>query len=352
MHASFFLLPTAHCPLPTLFLLATGYWLLATLPLILLAVYASLPWLVPVLVRVLLATRYRFKVRGLEHLPRTGPVLLAVNHVGWLDGFLLVAVCPRRGRALVNADYVNLPIIRSITLRAGMIPVPASGPHAHRAAIRAVCEALDRGEAVGIFPEAQLSRNGLLGAFYRGIEVIMKGRDSTPVVPVYLDNVWGSIYSFSGGSFLRKPTEHLGRRRCVGVAFGPPVAPPISVFAVRQAVLEAGVRAFELREGPARQLETLDPGLPRLEHPTLGLLAASTLDFERDGIRQIGQKPGTRGHPVPGVAVRAVDETGGAVLAEIEGRLQALVAGHPDWVETGVRGSVDRDGFVRVSSDR
>jgi hypothetical protein len=230
-----------------------------------------------------------------------------------------------------------------------LIPVPTSGPHGHRAVIRAVCEALDRGEAVGIFPEAQLSRNGMMGVFFRGIEIIMKGRESTPVVPVYLDNMWGSIYSFSGGGFLRKRVQHLGRRRCVCVAFGPPVPAPITVFSVRQAVLEAGVCAYRLREGPAPVLETLDPNLPRLEHPTLGLLAASTADFDRGGIRHVGQKPGTRGHPVPGVALRAVDENGNPSGPDEEGRLQALLASQPDWVDTGYRGSLDREGFVRIT---
>jgi 1-acyl-sn-glycerol-3-phosphate acyltransferase len=326
-------------------------WLigLAVALVVLIGLYAALPWLVRPMFRLLLAPRYRFKVTGLEHVPRTGPVLLALNHVGWLDGFFLVAACPRRGRALVNASYVNLPILRQIARRAGLIPVPAAGPHAHRAAIRAVCEALDRGEAVGIFPEAQLSRNGLLGPFYRGIEVIMKGRESVPVLPMYLDNVWGSIYSYSGGRFRRKGPEHLGRRRCVGVAIGPPVPAPITVFAVRQAVLEASVRAFALREGPGRPLETLDPSLPRLEHPTLGLLAASTADFDRDGIRHIGQKPDTLGHPVPGVALRAIDEAGNMLPPDAEGRLQALLPDQAGWVETDLRGSLDRDGFVRVS---
>jgi 1-acyl-sn-glycerol-3-phosphate acyltransferase len=316
---------------------------------VLLGLYAALPWLVRVVIRVLLAPRYRFKVTGLQHLPRTGPVLLAVNHVSWLDGFLLVVVCPRGGKCLINAAYVNLPVLRTIARRAGLIPVPALGPHAHRSAIRAVSDALDRGEAVGIFPEAQLSRNGLMGVFYRGIEVIMKGRETVPVLPVYFDNVWGSIFSFSGGRFLRKWPERLWRRRCVGVAIGSPIAKPITAFAVRQALLEAGVRAFELREGPAHPLDTIDPDLPRLEHPTLGLLAASTADFERNGIWQTGQKPGTLGHPVPGVALRATDDAGHPLPADAEGRLQALVAGRPDWVETGYRGSLDRGGFVRVS---
>src|SRR5205807_1231937 len=137
-----------------------------------------------------------------------------------------------------------------------MIPVPAVGPRGQRAAIAAVREALDRGEAVGIFPEAQISRNGLTGSLYRGIEVMLDGREDVPVIPVYFDNLWGSLYSFSGRRFVWKRPR--GLRRTIGVVFGPPVAPPITVFRLRQAMLEAGVRAFELRDRLGPPLETLD----------------------------------------------------------------------------------------------
>jgi 1-acyl-sn-glycerol-3-phosphate acyltransferase len=312
--------------------------------------YATLPWTIQPLLRVLLAPFYRFKVIGLEHLPRTGPVLLAANHVTWLDGFFLAAVCPRRGQALVNSDFINLPILRPLAIRAGMIPVTFVGRNARnaRAAIRAAQAVLDRGEVLGIFPEAQITRNGLTGRFYRGLELILRGHEQVPVLPVFLDNLWGSPFSYSGGRFFRKRLESL--RRTVGVAFGPPVPPPVTAFAVRQALLAAGVRAFELRAGNPRPLETLDPRLPRWEHPTLGLLTASTANFDCGGIHQVGYKPGTVGHPVPGVAIRAVDESGQPLPAETEGRLQALVAGQPAWIDTGARGRVDADGFVTLAA--
>ncbi|HEV3166986.1 MAG TPA: 1-acyl-sn-glycerol-3-phosphate acyltransferase [Isosphaeraceae bacterium] len=309
--------------------------------------FVALPWVIQPILRVLLWPRYRLKLRGLEHLPRQGPALLAVNHVSWIDGFLLAAACPRRGRVLVNADYLSLPVVRSLARRSGMIPVPAFGPRAQRAAIAAVRAALDSGQVAALFPEAQITRNGLLGPFYRGLEVILADRDQIPVIPVYFDNLWGSLFSFSGGRFLWKRPQ--GLRRTVGIAFGPPVTPPITVFAVRQAVLAAGVQAFELRDRASSPLETLDPSLPRLEHPTLGLLAASTADFHSNNVHQVGHKPDTVGHPVPGVALRVVNAAGDLVSPDTEGPLEALLAGQPAWVETGLRARIDRDGFVQLA---
>ena len=63
---------------------------------------------------------------------------------------------------------------------------------------------LDEGGALGIFPEAQMTRNGLTGPFYRGLEVILAGREQVVVIPAFLDNLWGSHFSFSGGRFFGK----------------------------------------------------------------------------------------------------------------------------------------------------
>jgi hypothetical protein len=97
-------------------------------------------------------------------------------------------------------------------------------------------------------------------------------------------------------------------------------------------------------------LETIDPALPRLEVPGLDLLAASTADWDRGGIRQTGHKPGNVGQAVPGVALRVVDDAGNALPEDTDGHLQALLAGRPDWVPTGLRARLDRDGFVRLAA--
>ena len=308
-----------------------------------------LPWIIQPLLWVLLSPRYRMRVRGHENVPREGPALLVANHVTWIDGFLVAANCPRRGKALVNADYFRPAFVGYLARRAGMIPVPFRGPKGQRAAIEAARAALDRGEVVGIFPEAQISRNGLTGPFYRGLEAILSHREHVPLVPVYLDNLWCSNFSFSGGHFFRKWPKQ-GLRRTVNIVYGPPVPAPATAFAARQAVLEAGVRAVAMRREPPPPLETIDPALPRLDHPTLGPLTGSTADFDRDGVRQTGHKPGTVGHPLLGVAMRVVDDDGRALPPDTEGRLEALLAGRPGWTDTGLRGQLDRDGFVRIAS--
>src|SRR5262245_45145117 len=124
-----------------------AWWLIGVAAMVA-AFVAALPWITRPLFRLLLWPRYGFRVAGLENVPRAGPGMLAVNHVTWIDGFFVVATCPRSGKALVNAAFIDRPILRWIALRAGVIPVPTHGPHGQRAAITATRAALDRGELV------------------------------------------------------------------------------------------------------------------------------------------------------------------------------------------------------------
>jgi 1-acyl-sn-glycerol-3-phosphate acyltransferase len=308
---------------------------------------ALLPWLIQPLVRILLAPRYGFRVTGRENIPKTGPGVLASNHVTWIDGLFLAATCPRNGHVLANAGFFRHPIFNLLARRAGIIPIPFSGPKAQRAAIVAVREALDRGELVAIMPEGQLTRNGLVGPFYRGLEVILKDRGDVPVIPVGFDNLWGSLFSFSGGKTLRK--RPIGLRRTIQVAFDPPLTGPPSLFQIRLAILEAVVEAVELRKATPPRPETLDLSLPHLDHPELGLLTASAPDYDRDGITQPGRREGTVGLPVPGVALKVVDEGGRPLAEDAPGRIMARVAGRPGWSDTGLTGRLDRDGFLSLA---
>ena len=295
---------------------------------------------------MVLSVRYRLIILGKQHVPRTGPVLIAANHVSWLDGFFLAAACPRRGKALVSADYVDWPLLGSGHAGLAWSPCRFSGPKAHRAMFETCRRILDEGGVLGIFPEAQLSRNGLPGPFHRGLEVIIAGRDQVAVVPAFLDNVWGSIFSFSGGRFFRKRPQ--GLRRTVIIAFGPPVPPPVSIFAVRQAVLEAGVTAYEPQAAtaPAGDDRSVlaSPGPSRAR-------ARLRLDRRLRSRRSPPDWPeaGDRG---PSLARRRACGWSTATAASGPPAFQVdSTPGSGDgccWTDTGWTGSIDRDGFVRI----
>ncbi len=308
----------------------------------------ALPWIVQPFLRFALKLRYDLVVLGRNNVPKTGPVLLVSNHITWFDGFFLAATIPRRGTALVNAGVFGLPLVGYLAKRCGLLSIPYTGPKAQRAAIETARGALNDGKLLGIFPEGQLTRNGFTGAFHRGLEVILHGRAQVSVIPVFVDNVWGSLLSYSGGRCLWKKPQ--GLRRKVIIKFGPPVVPPINVFKVRQAILVQGVEARGYLTKDIRPIETIDPSLPAWHHPSLGLLTASVPDNDQGGAKQVGQKPGTVGHSIPGVALRVIADDGQVVGPGVVGKLEALRPDRPDWVDTARRGEIDRDGFVTLES--
>jgi acyl-[acyl-carrier-protein]-phospholipid O-acyltransferase/long-chain-fatty-acid--[acyl-carrier-protein] ligase len=179
-------------------------------------------------------TVYRVRVVGLENVPKTGGALLVCNHLSYIDWLLLLAAQPRFIRFLVYAPYANVWGFRHLMRWAKVIPIDGSGgPRTIVRALRAASDALAAGELVCIFAEGTVSRTGFLLPFHRGFEQILK-RTPAPIVPVCLDQVWGSIFSYAGGKFFWKWPRHLPYP--VGVSFAAPMPPTSSAAEVRLAI--------------------------------------------------------------------------------------------------------------------
>ncbi|RIK76214.1 MAG: acyl-[ACP]--phospholipid O-acyltransferase [Planctomycetota bacterium] len=189
-------------------------------------------------------TFYKVRVYGRANLPEEGPALLAPNHVTWLDGLLLVAVSPRPVRLIITESLVNNRWTRGLARIMGVIPI-RSGPKAVRSAIDAAREALNNGELVCIFPEGRISHSGQLQTFKPGVLEITKGAEAG-VIPVYLDELWGSIFTLRGGRlFWKWPTLSP---RPVSIWFGPEIARPKTVYEIRNAVQALAAEAVTHRK--------------------------------------------------------------------------------------------------------
>src|SRR5712692_656724 len=191
-------------------------------------------------------TLYRLDVEGRENVPARGGALLTPNHVSMADAVLLIASIDRPIRFLMFKGSYEHPLVKPFAKIMGVIPIASDqGPREMIHSLRMASDALRSGEIVCIFPEGQMTRIGQMLPFRRGMERIIKGVD-VPIIPVNLDGVWGSIFSFAGGRFLWKFPRRIPYP--VRVTFGQPMPSTSTSQEVRRAVQGLGAEAFARRK--------------------------------------------------------------------------------------------------------
>ena len=201
---------------------------------------------------ILTNTLYRLRIVGQQHVPQSGGALLVPNHMSFVDGFLLMASVDRPIRFVVDAAYATHPLFKWLMTAMKVIPIASTGgPRIILRALRNAGQALDDGEIVCIFPEGQISRTGTMLPFRRGFERIVKGRQ-VPVIPVHLDRIWGSIFSFEKGRFFSKWPERIPYP--LTVSFGAPLPSDTSAHELRAAIRTLGEEAWHLRKSGRRTL--------------------------------------------------------------------------------------------------
>ena len=235
---------------PTIFL-ATG---IGTIPIL---VYVL--WLLPqasirMVIWMLSRIVYRVRVFGRENIPEQGGALIVANHVSYMDGFLLLSSSSRPIRFVAHADHVNRFGIARLTRVMGVIPIRSTdGPKAIVNSLREARAAVEDGELVCIFPEGQLTHSGHVEQFHRGMMRIVDGLDA-PIVPIYLDELWGSIFSHERGRVLWKMPRRWPYP--VSIHVGEPQECPEQVEEVREWVLELGRKAVESRTADYQKADT------------------------------------------------------------------------------------------------
>ncbi|PZR52890.1 1-acyl-sn-glycerol-3-phosphate acyltransferase [Xylanimonas oleitrophica] len=176
----------------------------------------------------------RPQVTGLHNVPRRGPVILASNHLSFIDSVIIPLVVPRQVTFIAKAEYftghgIKGRISRWFFTTMGHIPVDRGDPRAGQRSLEDALVVLKNGGAFGIYPEGTRSRDGKLHPGHTGVAWLALAGHA-PVVPVALRGT--------------DKVQPVGRRlpriyRGVQVHFGAPINP------TRQ--LTAGVRPAQAR---------------------------------------------------------------------------------------------------------
>jgi 1-acyl-sn-glycerol-3-phosphate acyltransferase len=169
---------------------------------------------------------YRFRIHGDEHIPTQGPALLVCNHVSFVDAVLLMAASPRPIRFLMDHRIFRVPVLGWLFRLAKAIPIAPQkeDPATYEQAFEQARAVLDDGELLCIFPEGGITRDGTLQPFKGGVMKILDGRPDIPVVPLALQNLWGSFFSrVEQGQAMVRPFRR-GFYSPVGLVAGAPLA--------------------------------------------------------------------------------------------------------------------------------
>ena len=182
-------------------------------------------WLLQLVVWVLVHVLYRIRTEGLENIPREGAVVVACNHVSFVDALLLGGLLPRAPRFVMYHKIYKLPVMNLLFRAARVIPIAPAKEDAEllARAYEEIEKALAEGELVGIFPEGGLTPDGSIQPFKPGIEKILAA-NPVPVVPMALTNLWGSMWSRQD-SRLRRARLPRRFRAAIGLVAGAPIAP-------------------------------------------------------------------------------------------------------------------------------
>lgn len=215
-------------------------------------------------------TFYRIRIEGRDNIPEKGGALFVCNHVSFVDALLLIASTDRHVRFMMYKGTYELPYVKPFARVLGLIPISSEQrPREMIKSLQAASDAIKEGHVVCIFAEGQITRIGQLLPFRRGFERIMKDLDA-PIIPVALDGVWGSIFSFQKRRFVWKWPRRFPYP--VTVSYGKPLPHTATPLEVRQAVQELMARAWGHRR---KFLNTLPRAFVRTArvHPFLFAMA-------------------------------------------------------------------------------
>ena len=157
--------------------------------------------------------RYRVKVVGVQNIPESGPVILVGPHFSFIDWAVLQMTSPRPLRIASNRNTFADWYQRWFSHGKFFININRRDP---APAMKRIHEALKKGEAVVIFPEGEVSKKAFMSSSF-SLDYSKAFEDTNaPIVPFYIQGLWGSRYSHASESVNRPQVFN----RVISVGYG------------------------------------------------------------------------------------------------------------------------------------
>ncbi len=195
--------------------------------------------LVRPVIKAVLSSRYRLQILGIENIPTEGPVLLAGNHLSYIDWAILMVACPRPLRVVMTRDHFERWYVSLLLNRLSIIKLDRNNPEP---ALEAIHKALQNGEAVVTFPEGQVSRSAQVGPFLIPHESALKDTNAS-LIPFYMQGLWGSTYSYAKGGFFNSLRSTRFRNLTIHFGTATPHSTPSNVL--RKIVQDLSIEAWK-----------------------------------------------------------------------------------------------------------
>jgi hypothetical protein len=175
------------------------------------------------LVWILIHTIYRVEVKGMENIPETGPVIVAANHVSFVDPLIIGGAIRRPVRFVMYHKIYEMPVMKYFFKAGKAIPIAshAENPEILANAYKNMHEVIGAGDVLGIFPEGGITSSGEINTFKKGIEKIVS-EQPVNVVPMALCNLWGSLFSRREPLHMRRPYKFMA---LIELRIGQPITP-------------------------------------------------------------------------------------------------------------------------------
>ncbi|MCB1100232.1 MAG: MFS transporter [Verrucomicrobiae bacterium] len=226
-------------PTPVQFVLMGGMSMAAALYIVRLLPQNFIRFVVLMMLRII----YKVRPVNAKALPETGGALLVSNHLSYIDAFIISAASDRMVRFVIFDHYMSVKWMKPFLKMFGAVSI---SPTRAKEAVRTVADAIKAGDLVCIFPEGQLTRTGTMNEIKKGFQLMVR-QAGAPVIPLYMDDLWGSIFSFERGCFFKKWPYHFPFH--LSVHFGDPLQPKEATSnRVREVLMDLSADALGQRK--------------------------------------------------------------------------------------------------------